>query len=545
MKKTQLFLVIVLFLLANSIMFARERYVEDTPMPKFSHRASINVTDMNNGVTAQDLVNKLSGGGIVISNIVYTGENQAAGTFSGGTQAGIGINEGIILSTGAAANAVGPNTSEGTSRNHGRPGDDDLDTVAGYTGATHDACILEFDFIPDTENLQFTFVMGSDEYEEWLNYHDVFGFFLNGVNIALIPGTTTPISIGTINPNVNPSYYISNDSRPGPYDIECDGFTIPISINATVIPNETNHIKLAVADFSDELLDTWIFIAAETFISGYNVCVNSDPQGAHIFKDGVDTGLTTPDCISQVTGTTSVYHVEMDGYTWIPTSETVANIQSDQEIFFTGTPDEVTPVELSSFTATISAQNNVALTWVTETETGMRGYYVHRAEINNLANAQTVSPLIASSNSSQQHTYHYEDAELQDSGPYYYWLEASDLDGSTSFHGPVSVLFNAAGENSTPEIPLLTQLHSVYPNPFNPMAFIPFSLAKDSAVNIKIYNSRGQMVKHFELGAKAAGMHRISWDGTDYNGKILSNGVYNIVMNAGKDSYQTKAVLLK
>ncbi|NLW18807.1 MAG: hypothetical protein GXY81_03870, partial [Candidatus Cloacimonetes bacterium] len=70
-------------------------------------------------------------------------------------------------------------------------------------------------------------------------------------------------------------------------------------------------------------------------------------------------------------------------------------------------------------------------------------------------------------------------------------------------------------------------------------------LAKDSAVNIKIYNSRGQMVKHFELGAKAAGMHRISWDGTDYNGNILSNGVYNIVMNAGKDSYQTKAVLLK
>ncbi len=203
------------------------------------------------------------------------------------------------------------------------------------------------------------------------------------------------------------------------------------------------------------------------------------------------------------------------------------------------------PVELSSFTATISAQNNVALTWVTETETGMRGYYVHRAEINNLANALIVSPLIASSNSSQQHTYHYEDADLQDSGTYYYWLEANDLNGSSTFHGPVSVLFNAAGENPSPKIPLVTQLHSVYPNPFNPMAFIPFSLAKDSAVDFKIYNSRGQLVKQFDMGVKAAGMHRISWDGTDYNGNILSNGVYNIVMNAGKDSYQTKAVLLK
>lgn len=203
------------------------------------------------------------------------------------------------------------------------------------------------------------------------------------------------------------------------------------------------------------------------------------------------------------------------------------------------------PVELSSFTAAISAMNNVALTWVTQTETGMRGYYIHRAEANELASAQIVSPLILSQNSSQQQSYYYEDAELMDSGTYYYWLEASDLDGSSSYHGPVSVLFNAGGDNPSPGIPLVTQLHSVYPNPFNPIAFIPFSLAKDSAVDIKIYNSRGQLVKQFDLGAKSAGMHRISWDGSDYNGKILSNGVYHIVMNAGKDSYQTKAVLLK
>jgi len=207
--------------------------------------------------------------------------------------------------------------------------------------------------------------------------------------------------------------------------------------------------------------------------------------------------------------------------------------------------ERTNPVELSSFTATISAQNYITLTWVTQTETGMRGYYVYRAPINDLASAQIVSPMIASVNSSQQQTYIYQDTELYDSGIYYYWLQANDLDGSSAFHGPVSVVYSATGDNPTPEIPLVTKLHSAYPNPFNPTVFIPFSLAEDGAVSFKIYNSRGQMVKHFDLGAKIAGHHRITWDGTDYDGKALANGVYQIMMSTKNQTYQSKATLLK
>lgn len=207
--------------------------------------------------------------------------------------------------------------------------------------------------------------------------------------------------------------------------------------------------------------------------------------------------------------------------------------------------EDVNPVELNSFTATISALNYVTLTWVTQTETGMRGYYVFRAPANDLASAQIVSPMIESMNSSQQQSYVYEDRELYDSGTYYYWLQANDLDGSSAFHGPVSVVYNSMGEHSTPEIPLVTELHSVYPNPFNPLVFIPFSLAHDGAVSFKIYNSRGQIVKHFDLGTKSAGQHRISWDGTDYNGKSLANGVYHIMMSTQDQVYKTKAALLK
>ncbi|MCB5283992.1 MAG: lamin tail domain-containing protein [Candidatus Cloacimonetes bacterium] len=214
-------------------------------------------------------------------------------------------------------------------------------------------------------------------------------------------------------------------------------------------------------------------------------------------------------------------------------------------ISFFGDEEDVNPVELASFTATISAQNYITLTWVTQTETGMRGYYIYRDTDSNFAGAQNVSPLIPSANSSQMQTYMFEDTEVFETGTYFYWLQTNDMDGTVGFHGPVSVFFNALGDNPTPEIPLVTELKSVYPNPFNPVVFIPFSLAKDSNVSFKIYNARGQIVKHFELGSKAAGNYRITWDGTDYHGDTLSNGVYQIVMTAGSQVYQTKTTLLK
>ena len=209
------------------------------------------------------------------------------------------------------------------------------------------------------------------------------------------------------------------------------------------------------------------------------------------------------------------------------------------------TDEEPTPVELSSFTATINAQNYVTLTWVSQTETGLAGYYVYRSRTNQLGAAQLVSPIIPATNTAQVQSYVFTDIELFETGTYYYWLNSTDIDGSDQFHGPVSVFYNAEGDNPTPEIPLVTELKAVYPNPFNPMAFIPYSVAATTDVNFKIYNSRGQIVRDLNLGERVPGNYRITWDGTDYNGQPLANGVYYIKMTAGKDSFQRKAVLLK
>lgn len=536
MKKIFWILTVFLLLGINPLL-AQERFVKSTPLPISAKRATISVTDMNGGVTAHDLVQNLVGGGVVTSNIVYTGANVASGIFTGGGAAGIGINEGIILSTGAAILAQGPNDSESTSYNNNLLGDPDLNAlVVGYD--TFDACVLEFDFIPETENLQFTFVMGSEEYEEYTQYHDVFGFFLNGVNIALIPGTSTPISIGTINQNINQDYYVSNVPLPGTFDIECDGFTVPISINATVVPGEINHIKLAVADFRDWIYDTWIFISAETFISGYNVYVDSEPQGARIFKDGVDTALNTPANISQVTGSTSVYHVEMPGYTWIPTSETVANIQSNQSIFFYGNA-ETTPVELSSFTASSSAEGFVALKWTSESETEMLGYKVLRSETDQLSEALTIThSLIAATNTSSQAVYLHEDHDVEINHTYYYWLEGVSLH-SSQFLGPVNVTLSG---QETPEIPVQNKLGNAYPNPFKNSTSFGVDVKAGDRGTVSIYNSRGRLVRVFNVGE---GSHEIHWNGLDNNGNRSPSGVYLYKLSTQTMSTTRKMLIVK
>ena len=207
--------------------------------------------------------------------------------------------------------------------------------------------------------------------------------------------------------------------------------------------------------------------------------------------------------------------------------------------------DGTVPVELSSFTAVLTAENNVNLIWVTQTETGVQGYYIYRNVSDELEDAILVSPLIEGLNSSEQQTYTFTDSEIFEPGTYYYWLQNVDYSGDMDFHGPVSVVFSNADQEITPELPLLTQLHDVFPNPFNPTAIIPFSVAKSAEVDIRIFNSRGQLMRHYSLANRAPGTYQIVWDGKDSNGRECSTGVYYIRMDAGKETYQRKAVLMK
>lgn len=228
---------------------------------------------------------------------------------------------------------------------------------------------------------------------------------------------------------------------------------------------------------------------------------------------------------------------------WIRTEY---NNQSSPATFIKVIGAEVTlPVELSSFTAILSADYFVKLQWTTQSESGVSGFHIYRGGSNNISEAAMISPLIQASNSSDIHNYEYIDAELYAAGVYYYWLSVENYDGSVDYHGPSTVIYSTTISPETPDMPLLNGLSSIYPNPFNPSTTMSYDLIKDAEVELLIYNSRGQIVRRIAEGQKAAGNWKQVWNGLDDNGVYCATGVYYFKMTAGNQSFIKKAVLLK
>ncbi|MGQ8367255.1 choice-of-anchor L domain-containing protein [Glaciecola sp. 1036] len=237
-----------------------------------THANAIVITSVDDGST---LASNIEGSDVSIdfSSINYVGSSSQAGTFTGGIASGIGIDAGIILTSGTAADAAGPNTSTSTTTELGAGGDSDLsDLVAGV--ATFDANILEFEFTTPTGDLFFDFVFASEEYNEFLDFVDPFGLFVDGVNYALAPDGQA-IAVSTVNcgesgvdiTGPNCSFFNNNDL--GLFDIEYDGFTDVFTAMITGLGAGTHTMKIAISDATDDELDSAVFIEAGSF-SGVN-----------------------------------------------------------------------------------------------------------------------------------------------------------------------------------------------------------------------------------------------------------------------------------
>ncbi|NTV50522.1 MAG: PEP-CTERM sorting domain-containing protein [Geobacteraceae bacterium] len=221
---------------------------------------ALSVTTTND---ANTLASNILGSGIsLVGSATYTGAAGAAGTFTSGGNVGIG--SGILLTSGAASVATGPNDSGGAGVSNGTAGLASLNAlIPGYS--TNDAAQLSFDFTTAGGNLFFNYVFASEEYNEWVgsSFNDVFAFFLDGVNIALIPSTTTPVSINNVNLGSNSAYYRNNS--PGPYDTQYDGLTTVLTAQFLGLGSGTHHIDIAIADAGDYILDSGVFIQGGSF----------------------------------------------------------------------------------------------------------------------------------------------------------------------------------------------------------------------------------------------------------------------------------------
>ena len=124
------------------------------------------------------------------------------------------------------------NDSDQNSGNFLKQGDPDLTDVvqqASRYSETYDACVLEFDFKCDAEDMitasefSFRYVWGSEEYYEYVSsaFNDAFAFFLNGENIAKLPDGVTDVSINNVNHYTNEEFFVGNDVSTAT-GIECE-----------------------------------------------------------------------------------------------------------------------------------------------------------------------------------------------------------------------------------------------------------------------------------------------------------------------------------
>ncbi|RTY95749.1 T9SS type B sorting domain-containing protein [Flavobacterium sp. GT3R68] len=227
------------------------------------------------------------------SNFVFS-SHRSIGQFTN-TNPSFPFANGVIIRNGIAKYTEGPYNATNESSQINNAGDADLQAVSNSNGQTApiiDAAFLQFDFTPLSSNFSFEFLFASNEYGEYqCGFSDVFIFLLTDLtsgtttNLAVIPGTTTPVSVLNIrdaaynsscisaNPNLFSRYNVTN---PAGSAINMRGQTVLLSATSPVIPNRTYRIKLAIGDYNDTNYDSAVFIKGGSF----NTTTNLGPDQA-------------------------------------------------------------------------------------------------------------------------------------------------------------------------------------------------------------------------------------------------------------------------
>ncbi len=200
------------------------------------------------------------------------------------------------------------------------------------------------------------------------------------------------------------------------------------------------------------------------------------------------------------------------------------------------------PVEMSSFTATVTSQMLVNLQWTTESETNNLGFNVYRSSDSNISNALKLNQaIISGTNTSTTHSYNFTDPEVENSTTYYYWVENVDFNNKSNFSNYITATID---NPTTPTITVATALRNAYPNPFTAASGtkIGFDVKTGETATLTIYNTRGQVVQQY---SRSQGSQEVSWNGIDSHGNVCGAGVYFYKLNTTNTSITKKFILLQ
>jgi gliding motility-associated-like protein len=253
-----------------------------------------------------------------ITNISVSGSGNTAAEsygFFDGNSSGFPFASGVLLTTGTALSAIGPNASILSEGSVNWLGDADLEQALQVNNSIN-ATILEFDFTPLSNQFSFDYIFSSEQYlsnpsSNQCNFTDGLVFLLKKANssdpytnLAVVPNTTIPVKSntirgsGTICPPANEQYFdaFNTDQHPTNYN----GQTVILKAQSNVIAGETYHIKIVIADQGNNLYDSALFLGAGTFNSTTNIGTdrlaasgNALCEGETVILTATEPGLNT------------------------------------------------------------------------------------------------------------------------------------------------------------------------------------------------------------------------------------------------------------
>jgi len=416
------------------------------------------------------------------------------------------------------------------------------DAPEGFYWLVNPIVVSATDFDPETNIANITFVLAANPvidtwtYKLMLTASDGGAYNFTGP-VSGVTGTEC-ISDPLTEP-INPFIGTFTVTSPPP-----EGF-LWVNTEVTLVGGDflgakADHVFAATKQFELQLTPI-TYTLNIVFPDGYTI---TGPGGPFTTSPAVVTD--NDDTVNDLIGNVYTASDAPAGFHWITNPITVV------AEMFTGNAATITfaleqdeeppvPVELSSFTATLTGQFYVQLSWTTQTETQMVGYRVYRSTTADQSTIELIdNPLVPATNTSTTQNYTVVDKDVLIGQTYYYWLEAVDYNNS-NFHGPVSVTVTG---NVPPVLPEATEMKNAYPNPFkaNSSTNIEVSLKEGDSGTLSIYNVQGQLVKIVSL---TEGTHMVNWNGRDTRGNVCGSGIYFYKLSTQSMNQTKKMVIVK